>query len=67
MRVGTAYFRSLYDAYKYYSSYEYPSCKKAVDYKIDQGEIHIGKPDVPEGAKLLLDRNEGRYIIEYKD
>ena len=65
MRVGTSYFKTLYAAYEYYDS----QCIdiEEVDRKIDQGEIHIGKPEVPDGAKLLLDRSEGRYIIEYKD
>ena len=65
MQVGTAYFIDVYAAINYYAPYGF--CSEDVLYKLDQEEIHLGKPDVPEGAKLLLDRSGGRYIIEYND
>lgn len=61
-RTGTSHFVSLADAIRYYRPYG--TDKKAVLAKIEAGEIHLGKPLLKPGQKLLIDRSEGRYIIE---
>lgn len=57
-RYCTPYFESYGAALRYYRD------KKAVDYKLEQKEIFIGKPALKEGERLLIDKNERRYIIE---
>ena len=67
MIYGTSHFRSIFDARNYYKGYgygDYQETRKAVQYKLDNGEIHIGKPELKEGQKLLLNAKEGRYFIE---
>ena len=66
-RIGTPYFESYGAALRYYKSYHYGDNKKAVDYKIEQKEIYIGKPAVKPGEKLLIDKQERRYIIEFTE
>lgn len=35
-----------------------------VQHKLESGEIHIGKPELKPGEKLLLNHEEGRYSIQ---
>lgn len=63
-RFGTPYFESYAAALRYYEPYHYADNKTAVDYKLKNSEIYIGKPTVKTGEKLLIDKSERRYIIE---
>ena len=63
-RIGTPYFESYGAALRYYKPYHYENNKKAVDYKLEQKEIFIGRPVLKHGEKLLLDQTERRYILE---
>jgi hypothetical protein len=56
MRWGTAYFRTIADAINYYG-------KEAASYKLKNGEIFTGQPELKQGEKLLIDE-DGRYHIE---
>lgn len=62
MKIGTSYFISRRAAEKYYKDYDYDDVKSAVDRKLSDGEIHIGKPDIKAGERLEIN-NEGRYVI----
>lgn len=57
--TGTNHFSSYYRAATYYGL---PS--KEVLEKIQNKEIVIGKPEIKEGQKLYLNKEEGRYFIE---
>ena len=59
---GTSYFRSFADAVAYYKRIGYSPAD--ITKKVEAGEIHIGKPDLNPGEKLVLIRDEGRYAIE---
>lgn len=63
MIIGTSYFTSLYDAQRYYSDYTSNSVD-AVARKLMNGEIHLGKPNLRTGEKLLVIDNGCRYAIE---
>lgn len=56
--TGTCYFPSLHDANLYYCDLSI----KEVSYKIEMGEIYIGKPPLKPGQKLFIQDN--RYFIE---
>ena len=57
---GTAYFRSLWDAYRYYR--DHGTDLAEVERKVKDGEFHIGKPPkVYESDELFLIKDEGRY------
>ena len=58
MIIGTAYFPTMYCAVRYYGSYA------DVEYKIEMGEIHIGKPPLEEGESLTLLDGGLRYGIQ---
>lgn len=58
---GTHYFVSRAAAVKYYKSQESDAVE--VDRKIKDGEIAIGRPEVPPGCRLLTDE-DGRLHIE---
>lgn len=62
MKYGTCYFISLDAARLYYKPYGYDN--KAVNQKINTGEIHIGKPTLKPGETLSIIPGEGRYQIE---
>lgn len=68
MITGTAHFVSFTKACDYYreqSNEETPAAlERLVRAKIADGEIYIGKPDVPVGAKLILLDDGTRYGIE---
>ena len=61
---GTANFVSRAAAVKYYKSQG--SDAKEVSRKLKAGEIFIGEPKVPEGMKLMVNREEGRYVLGEK-
>ena len=61
--TGTPNFKDLKSAIKYYSDYE-DDPEEAVNRKLESKEIFIGKPELKENEKLLLDTEEGRYKIE---
>lgn len=63
-RIGTPYFENYAAALRYYEPYNYADNQTAVDCKLKHGEIYIGKPVVKPGERLLIDKNERRYIIE---
>lgn len=63
MKIGTNCFITRKSAVLYYRNYGDNS--KAVDQKIKEKEIIIGKPALKAGEKLITDMNEGRYFIEY--
>jgi len=64
MRVGTSYFVSKTKAIRYYRDYEGEQAKRAVERKIEAGEIHIGKPDLKPGQRLSIIDSGTRYAIE---
>lgn len=69
MIVGTSYFVNFTKACDYYRNQGNDELTPAelerlVRGKIDDGDIHLGKPDVPVGAKLLLIDDGTRYAIE---
>jgi hypothetical protein len=66
-RWGTSHFVSYEDAMRYYSGYGYSNTQRAVDRKLSEGEIHIGRPATKAGEKITLDKGEGRYFIEEED
>lgn len=59
---GTANFVSRKAAVKYYKSQGYDVAE--INRKLKDGEIFIGEPKVPNGMKLKINRQEGRYILE---
>ena len=63
-RTGTNHFVNRSAAIQYYKAYEGKYAEEAVARKIDGGEIQIGEPALKAGQKLLIDKEEGRYIIE---
>jgi hypothetical protein len=62
--TGTSYFPSIDAAADYYKDYHYTSTRAAVMRKITDGEIHIGKPTLKQGQRLVLVDNGLRYGIE---
>ncbi len=60
--IGTAYFKDEQAAKAYYYYMDDPST--AYKRKLESGEIHIGKPPIQPGDKILLNQEEGRYFIE---
>lgn len=61
-RFGTSYFVSHAAAVSYYAEQHEPA--SAVDRKIAAGEIHIGKPPLAEGQRLLIIDGGRRYAVE---
>lgn len=55
--IGTAHFETVHAANRYYG-------KREAQRKINEGEIYIGKPELKQGEKLLIDKKERRYKIE---
>lgn len=68
MRTGTAYFVSRAAAVRYYRPYDRPATLTegvaAVDRRIAEGLIHIGRPDRPLGHRLVLIDDSTRYGVE---
>jgi hypothetical protein len=58
---GTHYFVSKAAAVKYYEIYGSDAAE--VERMIRDGEIAIGRPEVPNGCRLLKDE-DGRFHIE---
>lgn len=66
-RWGTSYFVSKNAAVLYYMPYEgsdWNDALTAVENKLDAGEIHIGKPELKEGQRLVVIDEGTRYAIE---
>lgn len=66
---GTAHFVNFTKACDYYRNQGNDGLTPAeletlVRDKIAEGDISLGKPDVPRGAKLLLIDGGARYAIE---
>lgn len=61
--IGTAHFKTMFDAIDYYSQYGYSSAD--VREKIASGEIAIGEPKQVDGTayKGIFVNSEGRYCI----
>jgi hypothetical protein len=60
--VGTSNFVSKIKAIKYYKTQESDTVE--VNRKIKDGEILIGKPNVPKGMSLCINHEEGRYFLK---
>ena len=61
---GTSHFESKEAAVRYYAPYHYSDTAKAVERKLEEGEIHIGPPTAKPGERVYLNHQEGRYFIE---
>lgn len=69
MIVGTSHFVNFTKACDYYRDYGFEDktpaeLERYVRAKIDDGEIHLGKPEVPVGGTLLLIDDGTRYAIK---
>ena len=68
MTYGTSYFFNFTKACDYYRNYfddlTPAELEKIVRGKIDDGEIGIGKPDVPINCRLVLIDDGCRYALE---
>ena len=64
--TGTSNFQTLAAAILYYLAQceTNAECRALVASKIQAKEICIGKPTLQKGEKLLLNRQEGRYLIQ---
>ena len=62
--VGTSYFVSIDRAAMYYRDYHFKDGFATVRRKLNDGEIHIGKPPLKEGERLIVIDNGTRYAIE---
>jgi hypothetical protein len=63
LRYGTSYFTSTPAAFRYYKRHGGFS-KDIVERKFACGEIHIGKPPLKAGQRLVLIDKGIRYAIE---
>lgn len=65
MKTGTCYFPTYGAAMRYYRPYESPcttqELRSAIDRKLNEGQIHIGKPALKDGETLTIEDN--RYHI----
>lgn len=75
MKTGTCYFPSYGAALRYYRPYvqfedlsnispgtaQTVGLRRLIDRKLNEGEIHIGKPDLKPGQTLSIEDN--RYHI----
>ena len=64
---GTSYFVSTAAAIRYYRDYEGDNARAAVQRKLTEGEIHIGKPALKPGQVLSIIDNGTRYAITEPD
>ena len=62
MIYGTHHFSNMAAAFSYYCSKGFT--RASVMDKIESGEIRIGRPDLKNGERCILNRAEGRYFIE---
>lgn len=62
--TGTCYFVSRAHAESYYAAYEGRNASKAVQRKLNKGEIHIGKPPLKDGETLCLCDEGRRYSVK---
>jgi len=62
MRYGTSHFAQFSHAVRYYKGYGLDA--KAVQRKLDEGEIHIGAPEHKPTERLYWDKKELRYFID---
>jgi hypothetical protein len=67
MTTGTSYFVSKAAAVRYYTPYGYDNPREAVERKLAEGEIHIGKPEIKDGQRLLVVDEGTRYAIEDRE
>lgn len=58
LTVGTAYFVSHSAAKSYFGS------DAAI--KLEEGSIFVGRPPINKNQELLIDKEEGRYLIRDK-
>lgn len=65
-RYGTCHFRGIASAAHYYSQSGEFYTPQEIQGKIASGEIKIGPPAAPEGARVRVD-SDGRYWIEEPD
>jgi hypothetical protein len=63
MTTGTSHFVSIAHAVRYYTPYGYDNPRATVERKIAEGEIHIGKPTLKQGDKLITVDGGTRYAI----
>ena len=61
MKTGTCYFPSLTQAHRYYYPYYGDKTCAVMDQKLKTEEIHIGKPPLKPGERLVIE--DGRYHI----
>ena len=61
MTIGTSYFINLQAAYRYYAPYG--DSHAAVDRKIVEGQIHIGRPAAKDGERLTLIDGGTRWAV----
>ena len=61
MIVGTEYFSCLTSAYNYYSRFGFT--RVDVLNKFKNKEFKTGLPEIKENEKLVLNKDEGRYMI----
>lgn len=66
--TGTSHFVNFLRARQYYRAYDPSLSLKElnawVKRKLDEGEIHLGKPVANPGETVTLNDEEGRYFIE---
>ena len=64
--VGTCHFVSYAAAVSYYRVYEasFPEARRAVNRKLADGEIRLGKPETKAGERLVTIDGGRRYAIE---
>lgn len=62
MTIGTSYFVSFKTAVMYYRPYG--DGPRDVQRKLDEELIHLGKPEIKAGQKLLVIDGGTRYAIE---
>jgi len=69
MKIGTAHFVSKRHAIRYYRNYNYEGDDgtAAVERKLAEGSIHIGKPALKPGERLLTIDNGTRYAVEWDE
>jgi hypothetical protein len=67
MRYGTAHFKTLRHAIRYYDGYGYDDTAKAVDRKLSEGEIHIGEPESLKADETFSWDKDGRGVITVLD
>lgn len=63
---GTANFRSIQAAERYYAQYRHDDVRAVVQQKLEEGEIHIGAPRLRPDQTFYWN-TEGRAIIRNND